>query len=98
MLLFPFVTLGRPGPFTTGNPGSFYTLQVEILLVSPPAVQFGYCRALEAVSVSPDALALIVSWVGGHQVVGRRFPETKTGFWQVGHLKEWTLLRVQGQS
>ena len=41
-------------------------------------------------------LALIVSWVGRHQVVGRRFPETKTGFWQVGHLKEWTLLRLEG--
>jgi hypothetical protein len=71
-------------------------LQVELLLVSPPAVQFGYCRALEAVSVSPDALALIVSWVGRHQVVRRRFPETETGFWQVVHLKEWTLLRLQG--
>ena len=51
---------------------------------------------LKAVSVSPDALALIVSWVGRHQVVGRRFPETKTGFRQVVHLKEWTLLRLEG--
>ena len=59
-------------------------------------VQFGDFRALEAVSVSPDALALIVSWVGGHQVVGRRLPETKTGFGQVVHLKEWTLPRLEG--
>ena len=55
----PFGTRGRPRPFT-GNSGDFYTLQAELLLVSPPAVQFGYCRALEAVSVSPEALALIV--------------------------------------
>ena len=59
-------------------------------------VQSGYFRALEAVSVSPDALALIVSWVCGHQVVGRRFPETKTGFGQVVHLKELILLRLEG--
>ena len=34
--------------------------------------------------------------VGGHQVVGRRLPEMKPGFWQVVHLKERTLLRLQG--
>jgi hypothetical protein len=39
-------------PFT-GNSGGFYTLQAELLLVSPPAVQFGDLRALEAVDVNP---------------------------------------------
>ena len=95
--VFPalLVLEGIPRPLT-GNSGGFYTLQAELLLVSPLGVQFGYSRALEAVSVRLDALTLIVSWVGRHQVVGRRIPEMKTGFWQVVHLKERTLLRLQG--
>ena len=72
----------------SGGSGGSDALQVERLPISPEGVQFGGFRALEAVGVRPDALALISVWVAGYRVVRRRLPETKTGFGRVAHLKE----------